>query len=216
MGKRIEVKAGEKFGRWQVLKEVSPHPTSGNRMIYCQCQCGSLATVRLADMVTGRSKSCGCISIERTTTHGLSSKRLYVIWKGMLARCYKPTNDSYSRYGARGISVCEEWKDVAIFVTWAESNGYKDHLSIDRINSDGNYYPDNCRWVTIKKQQNNKSSNRILEHDGKKLNIAQWGELLSLNRRTISNRLRMGWGVSRALTTPVNTRRKSKEASLVR
>jgi len=211
MGKRIEVKAGEKFGRWTVIKEASSHPIGGNRMIYCQCQCGNLATVRLADMVAGRSKSCGCISRERTTTHGCSGNPLYIIWKSMCARCNKPNNDSYPRYGARGISVCEEWQDVSAFVVWAEANGYKSGLSIDRIDNDGNYCPDNCRWVTIKEQQNNKSSNRILEYNGKKLTIAQWGELLSLNRRTILNRLRMGWSVSKALTTPVDVRRKRKK-----
>lgn len=202
MGKRIEVKVGEKFGRWKVIKEVSPHPTSGNRMIYCQCQCGSLVTVRLADMVAGRSKSCGCISIERTTTHGCSKNPLYIIWKGMLRRCYSKKSDSYSHYGGRGISVVKDWHNLKTFIKWGE-RGYKPGRTIERKDSNGNYCPENCIWATPKEQNNNRSSNRLLEFDGKKMNMSQWADLFGINRKTLANRLRLGWNFGKAINTPV-------------
>ena len=115
-------------------------------------------------------------------THGGTGTRLYRIWKNMKARCYRKSAREYGNYGGRGISICEEWKDDFLsFRKWALSNGYKESLTIDRIDVNKDYKPSNCRWITNKEQQNNRRDNRIYEYDGKSLTLSQWSELLGMN-----------------------------------
>jgi hypothetical protein len=129
----------------------------------CSCDCGNVISVTTTHLITGHTVSCGCKSREnrerRNYKHGLciKSRRLYGIYHAMLNRCLNPLNAQYKHYGGRGITVCKEWKDdIQSFFDWAFSNGYNDSLSIDRIDSDGNYEPSNCRWATAKEQANNK------------------------------------------------------------
>ena len=144
--------------------------------------------------------------------HGMSATRLYRAWDSMKARCYRPTTDPYKKYGAKGITVCEEWRNSFIaFRDWALSNGYKDGLSLDRIDYTGNYEPSNCRWVTIKDQQNNKSSNKLVEFKGCVLTIAEWSYILEIPQHVLQHRFARGWSVARALTTEVREyKRKGK------
>lgn len=125
--------------------------------------------------------------------------RLRYIWHGMLRRCTKENHNCYHRYGGRGISVCEEWKDYVLFARWAIKNGYADGLSLDRINNDGNYEPNNCRWITEKEQHNNTCRSQFATIDGVKKTITEWAEEYSMNPNTIFTRLGRGMDILTAL-----------------
>lgn len=131
--------------------------------------------------------------MDRRVRHGLSNTRIFHIYNMMIQRCYNPKNIRYTVYGGKGIHVCDEWKkDIHNFVDWALSHGYKDDLTIDRIDSNGNYEPSNCRWATQKEQQNNRSNNVLIEIDGQIKTIPQWAEISNLNRSTIRQRYNSG------------------------
>ncbi len=146
---------GQVFGRWTVLRFDSAK--NGDAYWICKCACGTVRSVNGYHLRSGRSTSCGCYSAElvrkspRGTTHGLkkANPRLYRIWQCMLNRCRRKKDKYYHRYGGRGISVCEEWHSFPPFYEWAVANGYKDILTIDRIDVDGNYEPANCQWITM-------------------------------------------------------------------
>ena len=136
-----------------------------------------------------------------TTVHGMSRTRLYHIWNGMRQRCENPKAISYKYYGAKGVTVCAEWKAFKNFCDWALNNGYAENLTLDRVNSDGNYEPSNCKWATNKEQQNNTQYNRLITFRGETHNITQWSEILGIPRTTLYNRLRRDWSIERTLTT---------------
>lgn len=156
MGKDL---TGKTFGRLTVLKKSE---NKGNRRMWlCQCECGSIKIISAANLMGGKTLSCGCYQKEQTSKakkiHGEKEERLYRIWKNMKSRCYCSNKPDYHRYGGRGIEVCEEWKDNYLaFKEWALANGYKENLSIDRIDFDRNYEPDNCRWTTQRVQARNR------------------------------------------------------------
>lgn len=144
--------------------------------------------------------------------HNGSYTRIYGIYHGMLHRCYKPYCKIYKHYGARGITVCDEWrgeKGFENFRDWAFKNGYADDLTIDRIDNDGNYSPDNCRWATYKTQRNNSSQNHYIKYNGKVHTLTEWAEIFQINPCTISFRLRKGWKIEDALTRPAHAKRES-------
>ena len=156
--------------------------------------------------IRGRNKSCGCYSSNRT--HGLSYKTpLYSVWKGIKARCYNVHNKRYKNYGGRGITLCAEWHDFKKFYDWSLANGYKEGLTIDRIDNDGNYAPDNCRWADTMTQANNHSDNHFLTYNGETFTLAQWTRKLNFPLNLIWKRLQRGWSVEEALTLPVGSRR---------
>ncbi len=131
-------------------------------------------------------------------------KRLIRIWQGMKARCSQKNNTCYKFYGAKGITVCKEWwDDYLSFAKWSFKNGYNQELTLDRIDSKGNYEPSNCRWKTIKEQNNNRSDNRILSYRGKNYTLAQLAEEVSLNRSTLWRRLKKGWSIEDAVKKPL-------------
>jgi hypothetical protein len=138
--------------------------------------------------------------------HGMRKTRLYNIWIGMRQRCNDPKSIGYSNYGGRGIKVCREWqKDFKTFSVWALSNGYSEHLCIDRINNDGGYSPDNCRWVTNKANCNNTSVNHYIKINGVTKTLMEWSEYLAVPRSTMSSRVSRGWK-PRDLLRPVTKR----------
>lgn len=157
---RIDL-TGQRFGR---LTVIGYHDTEkGMARWRCLCDCGNETIVYGGNLRRGYTQSCGCFRheceterAERSRTHGREPRRLYRIWSGMLTRCRNPRSSSYPRYGGRGIKVCPEWLDFSAFRDWALANGYSDNLSIDRVNNDGDYAPENCQWATAKEQANNR------------------------------------------------------------
>lgn len=154
---------GQVFSRLTVLSYAGKDK-SKHSLWLCECSCGNTKIISSNSLKQGRTKSCGCLDIEKhksnpnRTTHGLHTHRLYRIWKKMKSRCYNENDPDFQKwYGSRGIKVCDEWKyNFSIFYRWAILHGYKSNLSIDRIDVNGNYEPSNCRWATSKQQANNK------------------------------------------------------------
>lgn len=135
-------------------------------------------------------------------THGMTGTRIHNIWRSIKRRCYTKSHIEYKRYGGRGITACDEWQEFIPFYEWSMKNGYQDNLTIDRIDPDGNYAPDNCRWATQKEQQNNRRNNHLITYNGKTQTAKQWSEELNIKNSTIITRLSRGWSVERTLNTP--------------
>ncbi len=199
MPKFIDI-TGQKFGLLTVIKRSDYIGNGKKPIVYydCLCDCGTTTRVPGAYLRSGHTVSCGCKKVK----HGYSHKeRLYGTWCGMKARCGNKNNPNYERYGGRGIVVCEEWRnDYLSFRTWALSNGYSVGMSIDRIDNDMGYSPDNCRWVTAKIQNNNQRKNRIIEYNGKKYTMAQFAEYLGLSYSSLQHRIERGWSIERIVT----------------
>jgi hypothetical protein len=126
------------------------------------------------------------------------NKRLYRIWRDMKSRCYYQKNDNYKYYGGRGIIVCPEWlQSFKAFEAWAIANGYHDGMTIDRKNTDGNYEPSNCRFITHREQQNNRSNNHLIEYRGQIHNVSQWATIFGIKQCTMFRRLEIGWSMEK-------------------
>lgn len=137
--------------------------------------------------------------------HGETGTRLYRIWNGMIRRCELFSSGSYKWYGAKGISVCSDWRrSYESFRDWAHENGYKENLTLDRIDGEKDYSPNNCRWITMKDQQNNRCNNHLLTYNGLTLTLSQWAEKIGLKPKTLAKRINeMHWSIEKALTTPL-------------
>ena len=187
---------GQRFGQLVVVG-YSHTDKHGKSMWLCKCDCGNSKIVSGANLRSQNTKSCGClhkqILSETATKHGKFGYRLYWIWHGMKSRCYNPNDKRFSVYGGRGITVCDEWRNsFEAFYEWAMSNGYADNLTIDRKDTNGNYCPENCRWITNKEQQNNRRNNRLIAYNGKTQTLKQWAEELGINYQTLYTRFAEG------------------------
>lgn len=173
--------SGDEYGRLKVMQKDDKQSKKTKRPYwFCQCQCGKITSVRQDMLRNGKTRSCGCLKKEQDEKnlgryiHGYSHSRLATIWYHMKDRCSNPENNNYQNYGARGITVCQEWQDdFMAFREWALKNGYHDGLSIDRIDVNGNYEPTNCRWLTRSEQLNNKRTNLWVTHKGIKKTLMQ-------------------------------------------
>jgi hypothetical protein len=198
---------GQKINRLLILERVKSKDGK-NTFWKCQCNCGNIIVTTTTKIRSGHTKSCGCYTTDLMTTHGLSYTRLHGIWNNLKQRCFNPNSPNFKYYGGRGITVCDEWKnDFKSFYDWAMSNGYEEHLTLDRIHSNGNYEPFNCRWTTMKEQSNNVRTNHIIEFNGEKHTLAEWSEIRGISKKTLWNRIDRGWTVERALTTPIKTKK---------
>ena len=191
--------SGQRFGRLLVIERMQNNK-HGKSQWRCRCDCGNEVVVVAGNLLSGNTTSCGCYRSELTAkknklnaTHRKSNTRIYQIWTNMRRRCNSPTCDAYPLYGGRGITVCDTWgKDFTAFQDWALSHGYRENLTIDRIDNDKGYSPENCRWATVKEQNNNRSSNIFCEIDGMRKTLSQWAEYADLPKYTIYDRWHRG------------------------
>ena len=187
---------GQRYGRLTVIG-LDGRNNQGHNMWKCRCDCGNFSRVSVGSLRSGSIKSCGCLQRERTSeasrTHGMSKSRLYNIWRGMKRRCTNPRSAQYSNYGGRGIKVCDEWmKSSSAFFEWAMNNGYRDDLTIDRIDNDGDYEPNNCRWTTMQVQARNSRHAYHVTIDGNTKSGVEWAEDLGISDTTAYKYLRKG------------------------
>ena len=193
---RIDNLKNKKFGKLTVIK-MHEDKSKGIKWV-CKCDCGNETIVYSNFLKSGHTKSCGCLQKEVVSnifrTHNLSKTKLYKRWEDMKNRCYTKTQTMYKYYGAKGIKICEEWLDkengLNNFYNWSMKNGYRDNLTIDRIDSKGNYTPDNCRWVDRFVQNNNTSRNHLVTYNNETHSLAQWEKILGINQHTLLKRIR--------------------------
>ncbi len=201
---------GQRFGRLTVIRPDKYSPKSHGTRWLCKCDCGKKKTVLASCLKRGLTISCGCFSSEqkskRTKTHGFGNRdRLYRIWSNMKSRCYSQTDRNFKRYGARGIEICQEWRtDFLKFREWAIANGYQDGLSIDRIDNNKGYSPDNCRWADRTTQSNNRRTNVFITYHGETHTIAEWAMITGVKSATLASRKAHGWSDEECIEIPVS------------
>lgn len=194
---------GQHFGRLTALYRL--HNTKGRTKWLCICECGNLKEITLSDLQSGRVNSCGCLHsevlIQRNLKHGKRHTKLYAVWRSIKTRCNNTADKNYKNYGARGIKMCDEWlHDFMSFYTWAMNNGYKEGLSIDRINNNGNYEPNNCQWTTREVQSRNIRSNRNYTINGVTHCLKDWCYVYNIKYNKVFDRIhKLGWPIEEAL-----------------
>lgn len=213
---RFKDLTGQKFGRLTVIKRAGTSK-SGKVLWLCECSCEehNQITTTTSNLVTGNTKSCGCLAKENAskvgkanTVHGDTDSRLYRIFRGMKDRCYNSKNKDYVWYGGKGIKICEEWKNnYAVFKNWAINNGYKETLTIERKDFDKDYCPENCEWITIDQQQRNKSSNRLITYNGETMILVEWAEKFNIPYKVLCARINdRGHSFEEAINMPYKRR----------
>jgi hypothetical protein len=179
---------GHKYGRLSVL-----HPGSDRRKWLCQCDCGGFSDVLTNDLRKGHTKSCGCLHkeglLKRLTKHGKTRSKEWRVWASILDRCNTKTTTAYKNYGGRGIKICARWMEFENFL--ADMGTVPDGMTLDRIDVNGDYSPENCRWADWETQINNKQNSVKVELDGRTLTIAQWARELSMPKGTLYSRIRL-------------------------
>lgn len=196
----------QRFGKLVVLQK-SPN-LKGRVAWLCRCDCGKTITVLSHSLVQGNTKSCGCLHKEqladRNYKHGGTHTRLYKTWVSMRQRC-TIRKEAYKQWEGRGIKVCSEWEESFItFKSWAEKNGYKNNLTIDRIDVNGDYEPSNCRWITKREQQWNKTNTHYFEYKGQKKCLSELAILYNIKLSTLRNRIYgLKWSIDKAIETEI-------------
>jgi hypothetical protein len=179
----------------------------GRRRYECRCDCGKTMTVFSSNLTRGHSQSCGCLCLEHNKKQdGLCALygREYRTWTCMIRRCENPDDANYHRYGGRGINVCRRWHDFKLFLKDMKPKPTP-QMTIERIDNNGNYEPSNCRWATHAEQNRNQITTRILEFNGERLCVTDWGIKFGISKAVIFSRLKRGWTTSKALLTPVRS-----------
>lgn len=191
---------GMKFGKLTILERCG---SKNKRAIWkCICDCGNYYIGVGSEIKSGGVKSCGCLRKKTAALQGKKSriyfsekeKRLKRIYDGMKARCYNKNSAQYLNYGGKGIKIFDLWlENFNTFKSWAIANGYKNELTLDRIDNDKGYEPQNCRWSTYKVQENNRSNNRIVSYEGKKYTLSELSNFLKISGSCLAWRIKNGW-----------------------
>lgn len=211
MPKLIDL-TGQRFGRLVAIERVGRKGSSATWL--CRCDCGKEKVISTHVLREGKAQSCGCLRLERfrakMVKHGGTIKgqeeRLYTILKGMKRRCHNAKDRKYHLYGGRGIAVCDEWlgEDGYVnFRAWAMANGYRDDLTIDRIDVNGNYSPWNCRWITLQEQNLNRRNTRYVTYRGEKRTLKSVADECGIYEEALASRLNLGWTIEKAVSTPI-------------
>lgn len=186
--------SGQKFGKLTVICESGRKRKEITWL--CKCECGNEVVVNGYNLRSGHTQSCGCFAKEQiskaNTKHGLYNTRIHSIYFNMKNRCYNPKYYLFRHYGGKGITVCDEWlgeNGLLNFYSWALNNGYSEDLSIDRIDNSLGYSPTNCRWVSMREQQNNRTNNRRLSYDGITHTLAEWAKLFEMSYSALQSKL---------------------------
>ena len=190
---------GERFGSLVALHKIGNHkyPSGLSTEIWsCKCDCGRTADVFRKNLLNGNTKSCGCTKGRSHTTHGGKGTKIYNVWISMRARCQNVNSRDYKYYGAKGITVCDSWNsDFDSFRRWAYENGYADGLTLDRISVYKGYGPDNCRWVDMRIQSNNRSNSIYITYSGETHTCSEWSRITGINYDTLHNRVKKGMSI---------------------
>lgn len=205
-----QICSGSQYGYWTVISKAESRKyisTSGYESFdpvwICRCTCGVEKNVIASSLLSGRSKSCGCAKNKRNIKHGMHRTSEYVIWSGMIERCHNKNNKRFKDYGARGISVCDEWRESFEAFHIDMGNRPSKRHSIDRIDFLKGYNKENCRWATMSEQNLNKSNNHLIPYNGEMLPYTQVARMIGMKPSTLSKRLRLGWDIERAISEPV-------------
>lgn len=201
---------GEKYNLLTVIRKTSKKDPQGRLLWECKCDCGNTTLVNSNNLKTGQVKSCGCLFHKYSdyssilNNHKDDYRRLYGIWKNIKSRCTNTNDKSYNNYGGRGITIDSEWEKSFIkFAEWAYLHGYNNDLTIERINVNGNYSPENCTWTTLKNQARNRRSTLWITYQGETKSLAEWCEIYGTNYKRTHGRMRRGWDFEKAMFTPV-------------
>lgn len=206
--RRPLVLTGQRFGRMVVVKCVGKIE-SGNYLWECRCDCGNVTKVRGGSLTSGNTKSCGCLGrdhrADSVRKHGMANPKTpeYQSWINMRQRVSNPNHARYDAYGGRGIKVCERWNSFSAFLADMGPRPTPRH-SIDRIDNDGDYCPNNCRWATAFTQNNNRRGLRLITVNGNTKTAREWEDYYGWKHSTISGRIRLGWTQELAASTPIN------------
>lgn len=208
MSKFVDL-TGLRFGK---LKVIRRNGRKGGKIAWlCKCDCGNTHTTISNNITSGVTRSCGCLvrekAIETNKTHGMRYTKLYKIWESMKRRCDCPSTERYKNYGGRGISYCSEWIKFEPFMDWAIKNGYKEKMSIERVDVNGNYCPENCKWIPLDDQRNNKTNSSKVEYKGKMITISELSNATEKPYMLLWLRIfRLKWSVEKAAETPVQAK----------
>ena len=195
----------KRYGRLLVINELPRHTVPSGvkiRKFLCKCECGQELDVFMSSLRSGHTKSCGCLNKEIISSHGMTGTREYASWNAMHGRCNNLKSKDYKNWGGRGIEVCDSWNSFENFYKDMGDKPTPNH-SIERINNDGNYCKENCRWATKKEQQRNHRGNKVLSFEGLSLTVAEWVEKTGVTRAMIDYRLAKGFSMNKVLSQQI-------------
>ena len=210
---------GQKYGELTVIRQLTQKDKYNHILWECECSCGRKRIVRVAQLRNGTVTRCTKCSeehrrqllqeIDHPGKHNLTGTRLYNIWRDMKQRCTDPKCNGYKNYGGRDITYCKEWEEFTVFMEWAYDNGYSDNVTLDRIDNNKNYCPENCKWSTVIEQASNKRTNHYLTFNNETHTISEWSRITGINKNTIQSRIqRYGWSTEDTLTKEPQERKK--------
>lgn len=193
---------GQRYGKLTVIG-IAVDEVGKKKKWLCLCDCGKEAIISSSNLRSGHTKSCIKCGHDEVRSqqlkHGYSNTHIYYVWNTMLSRCERPNAKSYFDYGGRGIKVCAEWHDAATFISWALENGYATGMEIDRIDVDGDYCPQNCRFIPRLENANNKTNNKLIEYNGEIKTLADWSRYFCVNYKNLSRNLKKGYSLEEAV-----------------